>query len=347
MRRSATRTITELPTAMGVSARQAWMRARARGVAVRPLLEKARLTSEQLKDVRVRVPVRSQIDFLNRVAEALDDDMLGVNLALEFELRKGGLFYYVLASSDTLRDLFARGARFASLANEGVIQQCIDGRHLGFTLRYAGVRRQEDRHQIEFWLVALLRICRQVTGIHLNPARVRVTHNRDHGHARLAKVMGCDIEFGATTDEILFAHECGDLRLKHADPYLNKLLLETCEQLLSQQRRTRESFAARVENAVTPRLPHGKARAGVIAAEFGMSERTLARRLAAEGVNFTRLIERLRLDLARRYLRDEEMSVSRIAWLLGYQEVGAFTHAFRRWTGKTPSEMMRRRRREA
>ena len=347
MRRRGARTISELPTAMGVSARQAWVRARARGIAVRPLLEKSRLTPEQLKDAGARVPVRNQIDFLNRVAEALGDDMLGVNLALELELRKGGLFYYVLASSDTLRDLFARGARFASLANEGVIQQCIAGRHLGFTLHYAGVRRQEDRHQIEFWLVVLLRICRQVTGIHLNPVRVRVTHNRDVGQARLAKLMGCEIEFGAAADEILFARECGDLRLKHADPYLNKLLLENCEELLSRQRRTRESFAARVENAVTPRLPHGKARAGLIASEFGMSERTFARRLAAEGVSFTGLIERLRLDLARRYLRDDELSISRIAWLLGYQEAGAFTHAFRRWTGKTPSEVTRRRRREA
>ena len=44
---------------------------------------------------------------------------------------------------------------------------------------------------------------------------------------------------------------------------------------------------------------------------------------------------------AIRYLDDGELHVSKIAWLLGYQEVGAFTHAFKRWTGKTPSEMRR------
>jgi AraC-like DNA-binding protein len=36
---------------------------------------------------------------------------------------------------------------------------------------------------------------------------------------------------------------------------------------------------------------------------------------------------------------DDGLSVSRIAWLLGYQEVSAFTHAFKRWTGKTPREV--------
>jgi diadenosine tetraphosphate (Ap4A) HIT family hydrolase len=50
------------------------------------------------------------------------------------------------------------------------------------------------------------------------------------------------------------------------------------------------------------------------------------------------LIPRRRGDLARQYLSDPDLSISRIAWLLGYQEVSAFTHAFKRRTGKTPRE---------
>jgi AraC-like DNA-binding protein len=48
---------------------------------------------------------------------------------------------------------------------------------------------------------------------------------------------------------------------------------------------------------------------------------------------------RLRRDLAVRYLDDRKMHVSKIAWLLGFHEVSAFTHAFKRWTGKTPSQL--------
>jgi AraC-like DNA-binding protein len=49
--------------------------------------------------------------------------------------------------------------------------------------------------------------------------------------------------------------------------------------------------------------------------------------------------EQLRRDLAVRYLDDRKLHVSKIAWLLGFHEVGAFTHAFKRWTGKTPRRM--------
>jgi AraC-like DNA-binding protein len=70
-----------------------------------------------------------------------------------------------------------------------------------------------------------------------------------------------------------------------------------------------------------------------------MSERTLARRLAAENLTFLGIREDMRRDLAQHYLADPTLSVSRIAWLLGFQEVSAFTHAFRRWTGHSPSRM--------
>ena len=70
-----------------------------------------------------------------------------------------------------------------------------------------------------------------------------------------------------------------------------------------------------------------------------MSERTLARRLLREGLTLTRVLGELKLELAKRYLLDENLAISEIAWLLGYREASAFTHAFHRWFGKTPSEM--------
>ena len=335
------RGIGRIPGAIGLAARLATERARARGIALRPLLLKAGLTAQELADARTRLPVSNQIEFLNLVAEALRDDLLGLHLALDFDLRRAGLLYYVLASSDTLMDVFERGARFTSLVNEGVLQECIKGRRIGLAMRYSGVARQEDRHQIEFWLAALLRICRQITGKNIKPVRVRLTHYRAAGHTKLARFLGCEVEYGATRDEILFAREAAELPVTNADPYLNRVLVEACEAALSRLRRTTGSFASRVENAVAPLLPHGKARASYIAAEFGMSERTFARRLAEEGRTFSQLLDRLRLDLAHRYLVDEELAISKVAWLLGYKEVGAFSHAFRRWTGKSPSEVAR------
>jgi AraC-like DNA-binding protein len=48
------------------------------------------------------------------------------------------------------------------------------------------------------------------------------------------------------------------------------------------------------------------------------------------------MLKELRMDLATRDLADKDLSITQIAWLLGYREVSAFTNAFKRWTGKTP-----------
>ena len=85
-----------------------------------------------------------------------------------------------------------------------------------------------------------------------------------------------------------------------------------------------------------PLLPHDKANAKDVARKLGMSQRTLARHLASEGLTFVKMLQELRLDLAKRDLADRDLSITQIAWLLGYREVSAFTNAFKRWTGKTP-----------
>ncbi|MBV9202152.1 MAG: helix-turn-helix transcriptional regulator, partial [Alphaproteobacteria bacterium] len=60
---------------------------------------------------------------------------------------------------------------------------------------------------------------------------------------------------------------------------------------------------------------------------------------SAQGLTFAGILAELRVDLAKRELRDASLTISQVAWLLGYREVSAFTHAFKRWTGKTPREV--------
>ena len=74
----------------------------------------------------------------------------------------------------------------------------------------------------------------------------------------------------------------------------------------------------------------------MVARRLGMSQRSLTRHLAEEGTTFGEILEQLRHRLATRYLADDHMSVQQIAWLLGYSEVGAFNHAYKKWTATTP-----------
>jgi AraC-like DNA-binding protein len=125
----------------------------------------------------------------------------------------------------------------------------------------------------------------------------------------------------------------------YSDPYLNDLLLKYCEAALADRRGDMSQLRTRVENAISSLLPHGRVLVEDVARSLGMSERTLARKLSDGGLNFTEILQQLRRDLSVRYLHERKLHVSKIAWLLGFHEVSAFTHAFKRWTGKTPSQM--------
>ena len=326
-----------LPGTAGGMTRLAYARAKAAGIALDPLLKQAGLSAHQIEDPKTVIKVRDQIKFLDLVATALEDDFLGFHLAQTVDLRQLGPLYYVLASSETLIDALQRAARYSSIVNEGISLRCIDGKSVGISLHCVGIGRHLDTHQIECSMTALVRICRQLTGLRLLPNRVRLMHHRAR-NAEFAKFFGDNIEFGATADDITFSNNIGQSPVVSADPYLNELLISYCEEAISYRPKTRASFRSRVENVIATLLPHGKAHASEIARELGVSQRTFARRLAEEGLSFSEVLDGLRSDLANRHLADRDLSISQIAWLLGYRDVGAFSHAFKRWTGKTPGQ---------
>ena len=90
--------------------RCACARAKKEGLEVELLLRKAGLTRHQIDNRGARLNVKSQIKFLELAATTLKDEFLGFHLAQTFDLRLMGLFYYVLASSETLEEALRRGA---------------------------------------------------------------------------------------------------------------------------------------------------------------------------------------------------------------------------------------------
>jgi AraC-like DNA-binding protein len=188
-------------------------------------------------------------------------------------------------------------------------------------------------------MFAVLRLCRTLTGQNLVPQYFSIAHHRSGGTAEMARFVGTKVEFGADRDEFALNADARGLPLIHADPYLNNLLLKNCEAALANRRGDVSQLRTRVENEISSLLPHGRVLVEDVARSLAMSERTLARKLSDEGLNFTEILQQLRRDLAIRYLDDRKLHVSKIAWLLGFHEVSAFTHAFKRWTGKTPREM--------
>jgi AraC-like DNA-binding protein len=335
-RRPPARQLSAIPSCAGLITRLACAHARNSGINLLPFLRRAGLTVRDIEDESVPLKVTAQIDCLNLLAHALDDRLLGFHLAMNMDLRGTGSLCYLAASSEILGEALQRIARYSATFNEGVKLETEFGEALRIGFAYAGVSRQSDRHQIEAWTTAIVRSCRELTRRELQPIEVRIMHQRIPESGEIDSFFGRTVEFGARKDEVSFSGKAAKLRVVRADRYLNKLLIGYCEDILARRSARSGVLQADVENAIAALLPHGQARLENVAQRLGVSPRTLRRKLAEEGVTFARLLEDLRIALAKHYLVEQDLPISRIAWLLGYTEVSAFSHAFRRWTGRTP-----------
>src|SRR6478609_10520447 len=140
--------LASIPTARGGLSRLAIARLQSAGIPVMPLLKRVGLAPEVIADPEERLSVQSQIRLLDEAAIALKDDCLGFTLARDFDPREIGLLYYVMASSKTLGDALKRVARYSRITNEALVFGYQEGNRLVSTLRYSGVPRHSDRHQI-------------------------------------------------------------------------------------------------------------------------------------------------------------------------------------------------------
>src|SRR5436309_7726603 len=162
VRNSRLQQIGMCPTAAGTLSRLACAHAMCAGIDVAPLMVKAGVTRRQVEDDSVRLAVKGQIEFVELIADALHDDCLGFHLARDYDLREIGLLNYVWNSSNLLGDAFRRVERYSTIINEAVsFHLRSDGKDLALTSTYVGIKRLSDRHQIEFWVTSLVRICRQ------------------------------------------------------------------------------------------------------------------------------------------------------------------------------------------
>jgi AraC-like DNA-binding protein len=128
---------------------------------------------------------------------------------------------------------------------------------------------------------------------------------------------------------------------RFADPGLCAVLDRHAEELLAKYPRE-DSLIERLRAIIKQQLSGGDASLERVAQQLGMSGRTLQRKLRDHGSSHQELLDEMRRDLAMRHLREPEMAICEVAYLLGFSESSALHRAFKRWTGMTPSEFRRR-----
>ncbi len=116
-------------------------------------------------------------------------------------------------------------------------------------------------------------------------------------------------------------------------------LFDAFAKAITQKSTDSNSLRRRVEAQLEQMLESGEVSLDRLASKLGMSRATLQRRLKAEGTSFEAMLDGLRQRLARRYLRKENFSVKKTAYLLGFSDPAAFSRAFKRWTGRSPSAL--------
>ncbi|WP_342152771.1 AraC family transcriptional regulator [Methylorubrum sp. SB2] len=283
-----------------------------------------------------------QASFLERAARELDDDLLGFHLAEDLDGRVFGPFFHLLASCADLGEALTKQARYLTTVNRALRCHVSEGAApFVLSLALEGVDRALAEQEMAFWVTFVVQMARTLTTLNLAPAGVSFAQGPPVGGFAMDDYFRCEPVFGAPADGVAFERHLLALPLMRSDPYLNAFLTEFHEERLARDVSAAPALTARVSDVLTSLLAQGQARLMTVAGEFGMSARTLGRRLAEEGVTFRAILDRLRADLATRYVRDTSMPLSQIAWRLGYKDPSAFIVAFKRWTGKTPSALRR------
>jgi len=120
------------------------------------------------------------------------------------------------------------------------------------------------------------------------------------------------------------------------DPLLLLVIQDSLRQLNSDVQQQSVVDMARAQ--LRQGLSQGEPSLDEVAENIGLSSWSLQRRLKDAGINFTQLVEKVRCEMATHYLQQRQLSISEMAFLLGYSEVSAFSRAFRRWFGISPRQ---------
>ena len=327
-----------LPTATGFAARQAIAVLRKRNIEVAPLLRRVGLSERDLDNRQRRISANAQVRLLECAAEALGDSAFGLHLAQQANLRQAGLLFYVTSAARTIGETLPLYERYCRIVNEAVRVKLLPIQNgVIVEFNFVGLSRHHFRQNAEFVLAANLKGMRENVGRNIRPIRVTFAHPRNSNLQEFERFFGCPVEYGSASDQWSFSNETLAVPLITGDPYLLETLQPFCDQAARERNTAVGTLRSSVENEAQKLLPHGKANRQAVARALGMSERTLSRRLADEGTTYEELVDQLRRSLAFQYIKARSISVSQIAWLLGYEGSTSFNHAFVRWTGHSPS----------
>jgi len=323
-------------------ARLIWDGLRTYGIDANAVFEEVGLDPEALKDTNGRYPVPAMRRLWMLAVERSGDPCFGLVAAEQWHPTTWhGLGFAWLASS-TLEEGLERLARYGSLLSTAAEIRLTMGPEV-FRLTFsskAAAPVERVGVTADAAIANVVHMCRATCGADFNPARVEFIHEGTSCRQRRQEIFRAPVVYGAESNSL----EISATVARKPLPRANAELAHANEQVISDYLGHLESdqTATRVKAALIDGLSSGHVTANKVAELLFMSQRTLQRKLEAEGTSFSAVLDETRHELAERFMLDRSLTLIEIAFLLGFSEMSCLSRSFKRWTGLSPTEFRNR-----
>lgn len=316
-----------------------WKQIEDAGLDPEPLFLKHGIQKSEIFDSNARVAA-AKVDRVTAEAMAeIRDPFFGLREADYFRPAHLGSLGFAWLASANLLEALRRLNRYSRVINDKLEITVEEGAP---TIR---ITVQEHRPSADPYqrdagcLAVLVRMCRFLCGEGWNPVRVSLAHPQPPDPSYFFAYFKSPVEFDAAANVLEIDGRQASERIAGADDYLAQLNDHIVVRYLAN--RSREDIVSRVRAAILDSLGDGQTTEKGVASQLHMSARQLNRRLKEENTSFRDLLMACRRELAEQYLSDSSLSLTEISFLLGFSESSSFSRAYRRWTGKSPTEARR------
>lgn len=314
------------------------------GLDVPELAARAGMAPEVLADPTQRVPHQALSRLFDLAVETSGDRSLPLKAARHYA-PGANVFDYAGVASATLGAALKRVSRYSGLVLESYELVLRREQHMAYMCFVPRPGVQTPPYGVEHFVGVGIVASRHWLGGEV-PVEVHFRHEQPDDIREHRELFKGPVRFGQPDDAIVFPSLALDLPLKEADPELSAVLDAQASKLLSESRARSTALSARVRDVLAAELSDGAPTAERVAQRLKMSPRTLRRRLKDEGTSHQRLLDDLRHELSLKLLDVEGLGIDEVALRLGFSESTSFHRAFKRWTGMTPADHVRRRDRQ-
>jgi AraC-like DNA-binding protein len=287
-----------------------------------------------------RIPVADWRQLLENAVMLVDDEQLPLKLAKKLTPKHGGVLAYASMTCRNLAEVVAILGRYERLIDEvndtHLIRQG-DNVQLQWIPRLGTPAPAFMQLSLASWVI----FARRYTQRNDLVADVDFTFDEPKNTEQYQQIFGGQLRFQQSTTQLIFPTDYLQLPITYHDPESHRALLSQAQiqiDNLRNQLHHDNTLFPQLRNAIIQQLSRGGVALEHIAEQLNVPARTLQHQLEHNGTSFRKLLDEIRLELAQIYLKDQNMSLADIAFLLGYSEQSPFSKAFKRWTGQTPGE---------